>query len=133
MPGDPSVKVFADNMLSTHVDVDATFQQALWAAAPTIDNCVPRTTNTCEAYHRYLKQAFNNESPNSFEFSNSICRLQKENFVKLHDMSKTRQTNVMDADKKLSLVDNYTKYCDENISQNEYMSKIYNRCLPVAS
>ena len=54
------------NCLLTYVNVDATFPPALWAAAPTPDNYVPRTTNACEAYHRHLKQAFNNASPNSF-------------------------------------------------------------------
>ena len=133
MPDDPAVEVFADYMLNTYVDVDATFPPALWAAAPTPDNYVPRTTNACEAYHRHLKQAFNNASPNIFEFSKTICMLQEENYVRLQDMSATRQTHATDADKKVSLVDNYTQYCNKDISRNEYMSKICYRYLPVNS
>ena len=62
----------------------------------------------------------NNVSPNIFEFSKAICKLQEENYVKLQDMSVTCHTDPMDADKKLSqVVDNYTQYCNDNISRIE--------------
>ena len=46
MPDDELVEQFADSMLSTYMDEDATFPLSIWAAAPTLENAhFPRTTN----------------------------------------------------------------------------------------
>ena len=124
--------LFADYMLSTYIYEDATFPPSIWAAAPMPENAhFPRTTNACEAFHRHLKQSFKNASPNIFEFSNELRLLQEQNYVKLQSMSATRPTTTADGDKKTSLIENYTKYCQDELSRNEYLTIICHRYLPV--
>ena len=83
------------------------------------------------AFHRHLKQSFKNASPNIFEFSNELRLLQEQNYVKLQSMSTTWPTTTADGDKKTSLVENYTKYCQDELSRNEYLTIICHHYLPV--
>jgi hypothetical protein len=78
-PDDARTTEYADYILSTYVNEDATFPPQLWADS---ENFTERTTNACEAFHKHFADQFYHPHPSVFELAAKLRNVQTFNYAK---------------------------------------------------
>lgn len=86
MPKDNRVEKFADYLVDNYISHDSLFPPEIWAEN---SECITRTTNACESFHRNFNDSMYSTHPNLFVFLEKIKEFQIDTYIKIQSVHLT--------------------------------------------
>jgi len=119
-PIDNRVDNFADYLLETYIDQNATFPPEIWAANTAN---IYRTTNACESFHSKFKANCSSPHPNINIFLDTLKNIQTDTYIKLNSIKKNLNRVIRkDVIRKQEFINSkIEQYKNNNISRYSFV------------
>jgi len=125
MSNDKRVETFADYVLSTYIEDNASFPPSVWAEIP---STARRTNNGPEAFHAHYNEQFYASYPSMFVFLDNIIKIQATIYIKLRSTSTGAVRSRHNSEKETFMFEKYRKLERGELSRRDYVCILSYKC-----